>query len=107
MNSSGKIMDYLMYIPHCKSVFLDYSQFIYPWNSYFQLLWAEEWKKSAQECQEYAHQALHSNWVLSLTGRKPQRPQIEAIPEIYKQVLEPKMRPSHKKNAEYSPDEES
>jgi hypothetical protein len=32
---------------------------------------AEEWKKSAQEHQEYAHQALLSNWALSPTGRKP------------------------------------
>ena len=29
---------------------------------------AEEWKKAAQECQEYAHQALLSNWALSPKG---------------------------------------
>jgi hypothetical protein len=32
---------------------------------------AEEWKKSAQEHQEYAHQALLSNWALCPKGRKP------------------------------------
>ena len=31
----------------------------------------EEWKKSAQECQEYAHQALLFNRALSPKGRKP------------------------------------
>jgi len=32
---------------------------------------AEAWKKSAQEHQEYAHQALLSNWAQSSTGGKP------------------------------------
>jgi len=32
---------------------------------------AKEWKKSAKECQEYAYQALFSNWALSPEGRKP------------------------------------
>jgi len=32
---------------------------------------AVAWMKSAQERQEYAHQALLSNWALSPTGRKP------------------------------------
>ena len=43
---------------------------------------AEEWKKSAQQCQEHAHQALLSNWALSPRGRKPWKLRLEAIPEI-------------------------
>jgi hypothetical protein len=43
---------------------------------------AEEWKKSAQEHQEYANQALLSNWALSAKGRKPRKSRLEAISEI-------------------------
>jgi hypothetical protein len=32
---------------------------------------ADEWKQFAQEHQEYAHQALLSNWALSPKGKKP------------------------------------
>ena len=68
---------------------------------------AEEWKKSAKERQEYAHQALLSHWALSPEGRKPRKPRLEAIPDIYKKVLKPKKHPSHKKKVEDSSDEEN